>query len=206
MAEPQLGAGEPELDVLVLGGGISGLVAARDLGERGLRVAGLVARERLGGRTWSRRLTGHDLVVELGGSWINRELQPEVAREVARYDLAVRKSEPFRGAVWAGIEDRIEGATALEVFGELYSPARAAIDADVAAIREAYAVDGTLPAELDVAADVWIDALDVPRATKEALLAWLAVLGGGHPARQSILILTADLALTGFGVEDSLET
>ena len=28
-----------DLDVLVLGGGIAGLVAARDLGKRGLRVA-----------------------------------------------------------------------------------------------------------------------------------------------------------------------
>lgn len=205
MTEPHLSAPEPELDVLVLGGGIAGLVAARDIGEQGLSVAVLEARERLGGRTWSRRMTGHDLVVELGGSWINRELQPEVAREVARYDLAVRKSEPFSGAVWAGIEDRIEGVSALEVFDELYSPAQAAIDADVAAIREAYAVDGALPAELDVAADIWIDALDVPRATKEALLAWLAALGGGDPARQSILILTADLALSGFGVEHSLE-
>ena len=197
--------GEPERDVIVLGGGIAGLVVARDLGERGLRVAVLEARDRLGGRTWSRRLTGHDVVVEFGGTWISRELQPEVAREVARYDLAVRTGEPFRRAVWAGSGGRIEGATALEVFGELYAPARAAIDAAVAAIRAAYAADGTLPAELDVAADVWIDALDAPRATKEALLAWLAVIGGGDPARQSILILLADMALTGFGIEDTLE-
>ncbi len=195
-----------DLDVVVLGGGIAGLVAARDLAEQRLRVRVLEARDRLGGRTWTRPLRGTGIRVELGGTWFNRELQPSIGAEIARYDLAVRTGEAFGHAVWAGTDGRREGSSALDVFGPVFAPARPALDRDVAAIRTAYATDGSLPAELDVAADAWIDALDVPRATKEALLAWVATIGGGDPAQQSILILTSDLALTGFAIEDSLET
>ncbi len=189
-----------ELDVIVLGGGIAGLTAARDLGERGLSVRLLEARERLGGRTWSRRLAERDVLVELGGMWFDRELQPSIAAEIARYDLTVRPSEPVLHAVWAGTDGRRESADAAQLFGSLFAPAREALDAEVAGIRAA----GGLPPELDVAADKWIDALDAPLATKEALLTWLAVIGGGDPARQSILILTADLADSGQHVEDWL--
>ena len=45
----------------------------------------------------------------------------------------------------------------------------------------------------------------MPVTTKEILLSWVAVIGGGDPAKQSILMLTADLAFTAFAVEDSLE-
>jgi monoamine oxidase len=41
-----------DADVLVIGGGFAGLVAARDLRERGRNVILLEARDRLGGRTW----------------------------------------------------------------------------------------------------------------------------------------------------------
>ncbi len=59
--------GEP-FDAVVIGAGLSGLCAARRLREAGLRVTVVEARDRVGGRTLSRRL-GDD-VVDLGGQWI----------------------------------------------------------------------------------------------------------------------------------------
>ena len=81
-----------------------------------------------------------------------------------------------------------------------------ALDAAIAEVREAHGRDGTLPRGQDVAAATWIAALDVPRATKEILLAWMTVIGGGRPAAQSLLIMTSDLAFTGFDIEDTLDT
>ncbi|MGH7996123.1 MAG: flavin monoamine oxidase family protein, partial [Opitutaceae bacterium] len=43
-------------EIVVIGGGIAGLAAARDLAEAGCRVTLLEARERLGGRIWTRRV------------------------------------------------------------------------------------------------------------------------------------------------------
>ena len=72
------------VDVVVLGGGMAGLIAARDLGERGLAVTLLEARDRLGGRTWTRPLAGTDVIVEMGGTWFSRVLQPGIAAEIER--------------------------------------------------------------------------------------------------------------------------
>jgi len=53
-------------NVLVLGAGIAGLVAAYELHQAGCRVRILEARDRVGGRCWT--LRGGDRVVELGGA------------------------------------------------------------------------------------------------------------------------------------------
>jgi monoamine oxidase len=55
-------------DVVVIGAGLSGLCAARRLREAGASVRVVEARDRVGGRTLSRRL-GDD-VIDLGGQWI----------------------------------------------------------------------------------------------------------------------------------------
>ena len=58
-----------DTDVLVLGAGLAGLVAARDLTRAGLRVRVLEARDRVGGRTLNADL-GDGQVVEAGGQWV----------------------------------------------------------------------------------------------------------------------------------------
>ncbi|NOX61813.1 MAG: NAD(P)-binding protein [Chloroflexi bacterium] len=56
-------------DVLVIGAGMAGLAAARDLVAAGLSVIVLEARTRIGGRIWSMRFG--DGVIDLGASWIH---------------------------------------------------------------------------------------------------------------------------------------
>ena len=56
------------VDVLVVGAGLSGLIAARRLQQQGLRVRVLEARTRVGGRMVSRTLDDGS-VVDLGGQW-----------------------------------------------------------------------------------------------------------------------------------------
>ena len=61
-----------DVDVVVVGAGLAGLVAARDLTRAGKRVVVLEARDRVGGRTLNQDL-GPDhpgKVVEAGGQWI----------------------------------------------------------------------------------------------------------------------------------------
>lgn len=64
-----MGTGPPVHDVLVVGAGLSGLVAARALAQRGASVLVVEARERVGGRTASLGL-GHG-IADLGGQWLS---------------------------------------------------------------------------------------------------------------------------------------
>jgi monoamine oxidase len=55
--------------ILVIGGGVSGLVAARGLAEKGFDVVLLEAKDRLGGRIFTRRVG--ETVVELGAEFVH---------------------------------------------------------------------------------------------------------------------------------------
>lgn len=76
-------------DVIVIGAGVAGLVAARALCDAGLNVTILEARERVGGRIYTTRDDAQDLPIELGAEFIHgrpKEIQKiiEDANLIAR--------------------------------------------------------------------------------------------------------------------------
>ncbi|MYE09441.1 MAG: FAD-dependent oxidoreductase, partial [Acidimicrobiaceae bacterium] len=74
-------------DVVVVGGGIAGLTAARDLAQSGRSVLVLEARDRLGGRTWYKQFGDTGRRTEMGGTWFDEPTQLNIAREIQRYSL-----------------------------------------------------------------------------------------------------------------------
>jgi monoamine oxidase len=64
---------KPVCDVLVIGAGAAGLAAADALARAGRSVLVLEARDRIGGRVWTRRMPGLDFPVELGGEFVHGE-------------------------------------------------------------------------------------------------------------------------------------
>ena len=73
-------------DVVVVGAGFAGLIAARELRKAGHSVVVVEARDRIGGRTHSERLGDH--VVEYGGTWVHWS-QPYIWTEILRYGAAL---------------------------------------------------------------------------------------------------------------------
>ncbi len=107
-------------DVAVVGAGLAGLVAARDLVGAGLEVVVLEARERVGGRLLNEPL-GEGKVVEVGGQWIG----PTQARIAAL-------------AAELGVETfptHDEGRHLLELSGRVASYTGAITDARVGLVR-----------------------------------------------------------------------
>ncbi len=93
LAEAQAGGGAPvneRVDVVVVGGGLSGLATARALLDAGKSVVVLEARDRVGGRTYTERV-GHG-TFDLGGQWIGPG-QRRLARLVA--ELGIRTFPTF---------------------------------------------------------------------------------------------------------------
>ena len=75
----------------MIGAGIAGLTAARDLAIDGYDVAVLEARERIGGRIW----TSHELSVpaDLGASWIHGFEDNPIARLARRHDIKILRTD-----------------------------------------------------------------------------------------------------------------
>ncbi|MFD6186001.1 flavin monoamine oxidase family protein [Streptomyces goshikiensis] len=80
---------DSQVDVVIVGGGFAGVTAARELSMRGRRAVLLEARDRLGGRTYTKEHDGHPM--EFGGTWVH-PLQPNVWAEINRYGI---KTETF---------------------------------------------------------------------------------------------------------------
>jgi putrescine oxidase len=77
LAAPDADTPVLERDVVVIGAGISGLMAARRLVEAGHSVAVLEARDRVGGRTWSDTIDGE--FFEIGGQWVSSDQDALIA-------------------------------------------------------------------------------------------------------------------------------
>ena len=105
-------------DVIVIGAGFAGLVAARELTHRGHRVTILEARHRIGGRTHFEERLGRNL--ELGGTWVHWT-QPYVWAEMGRYGINPVPSPVATRAYWPEGGHSQEG-TVEELFELLDEP------------------------------------------------------------------------------------
>ncbi len=90
-------------DVIVLGAGVAGLTAARLLGEAGLRVLLLEARNRIGGRVWTIH-SSEGVPVELGAEFIHG--RPRNIFEAAR--AAHLELREFTGPQWVQVDGKLQ--------------------------------------------------------------------------------------------------
>ncbi|KKY18370.1 putative flavin-containing amine [Phaeomoniella chlamydospora] len=102
-----------DVDVVVVGAGLSGLQAAYDLQKAGLTCTVLEARERVGGKTLSRNASGG--IVDVGAAWINDTNQSRMFELAKHFKLEVLVQNT-NGNI--AIEDSI-GRKGCHLYGEV---------------------------------------------------------------------------------------
>ena len=135
--------------VAVAGAGLAGLSAADELRRAGAEVTVLEARERVGGRVWSRRLD-NGAVVEMGAEYILPG-NTAVRELAARFGLGLWD----KGMAYGRREPRGGAATSHEQMA--------------AAVPEIERALADVPA--GVSAQEFLDGLDIGVGVREALLA-----------------------------------
>ena len=183
-------------DAIVVGAGFAGISTARDLADVGISVCLLEASDRIGGRTYTRRFRGREDLIELGGAWINRDLQPNIRREVERYGISTASDDApdhatfLTGGVLRATPTPVSGFGELErAWLHLYDAAKR--------ISTAAPVHEQPVRDLDVSADQFFAPLNLSQSTRDLVYAILAGYVGTDPARASMLTVIAQTAAFG---------
>ncbi len=169
-------------DAIVVGGGLAGLVAARDLASSGARVVLLEARARLGGRVLYDRFAETDLEVEFGGAWCDARHQQHVREEAERYGIAFEAAAAYETVRWftdgelrrALPVDRYDGGDLERLAVEL-------------AISAGGLGDLSATAAHDVSIADWLARRETSQAVRDFALGWFTLMTGSDPAEASML-------------------
>ncbi|MFJ9008551.1 flavin monoamine oxidase family protein [Streptomyces canus] len=104
---------QSEVDVVVIGAGLAGLIASRQLTEAGKTVLILEARDGLGGRLYARCLQDRSVYVDFGGTWIIPGEHAHAEAELDRYGIdRVRTPDPDTFAT--RVEGRVSARRSLD--------------------------------------------------------------------------------------------
>jgi len=179
-------------EIVIIGAGLAGLVAARDLLRAGREVIVVEARNRVGGRTWSVPFDAAGCLVDLGAEWLAPEHHTTVVKELQAYSLCLEAS--------AAQPTSAEAAPLMPV-GDV----RQWLDQLSTA---ANAIDVSAPdwymggSSLDCPVTQCLRDMNVPPECTDAFLAHSFALQGGHPDEYSMLNLLHEFAAFG-GIEQA---
>ena len=174
---------EVDTDVLVLGAGLAGLTAARDLRSSGRRVVVLEAKDRIGGRVWTGTLPCTDVRMEWGGMWIHPAHQSSVAAEIARYGLRSARTDEAESFAWVS-PDR-------HVSGDLAAAGWRSSSAELATLIPP-ATRALVDARADISVADWVTGTGMSPGAAALALSYAAAMGGGRSAEISMVGLFGD--------------
>jgi monoamine oxidase len=165
------------MDVLIIGAGLAGVTAARELQRSGLSVAILEARDRAGGRGFAKAFAATGDTLDYGGAWIT-PWQHRIRSLCAEYGVTLRTRHPVTARRWfhGGALHYDGPAPADQTAGHKRALAQLTRDAELCK-------QGAVSKLSHLSFAQYLDAIAAPPATRELLSAWWTVSGNGDKAR-----------------------
>lgn len=195
-----------ETDVLVIGAGLSGLSAARDLREQGFSVRILEARDRIGGRTYTRPFRDHPHVrIEAGGGHLNILNEPNMAREIKRYGVSIYRHEGSITDLRFYTDDKLRWGLPVPA-DQIPALERAVVRlaADAARLKEELTLAEQGIEDLDVSVADYLAPMKLPRETHQFVAGALCGFLQGEPETSSVLNHLSSIHSCGGGVINTL--
>ncbi len=174
-------------ETIIIGAGFAGATAARELGKEGKKALVLEARDRVGGRTYTRPFGDSDKMIDLGGTWIVSYAMPYVMAEMERYGIGIDYSPEPEQYIWdldgelsSGFPIPMEEISGLETV--LFEMRKAA-----GRVEHGRAATTDL-ADLDIPVTEFLDNCEPGPKTRDFMAAFFGDLLGGQSAEEFSLL------------------
>jgi monoamine oxidase len=171
-----------KLDILIIGAGLAGAAAAEALSGRGFAATVLEARDRLGGRGFSRAFAGSEDLLEFGGAWIT-PWQTHVRNACVRHGIVLRPRAPVTERRWFRDGALHKDAPTSTADRMQHERCLARIAADALLLKKGEEHDETGHSLTDISFASYLKRFGAPQATRDLCSAWWTVSGNGDPTR-----------------------
>ena len=175
---------EPDFDVAIIGAGLAGAAAACVLAGHGCSTIVLEARDRVGGRGFTRSFDGSADQLEFGGAWV-APWHDRIRHYAETTGISLRPTHPITEHRWHTGKELRQG--------------RPTANAALTAIQDhalLYKAGKPLPWKQPLTLEQYLDHIDAGPETRAYVLAWWTISGNGDPA---LISATELLSSCGYG-------